>query len=392
MSGTVVSGRIGQSRSDGVDILRFVAMTLVVAQHCDLAPFGWVGVWLFYVISGFVVTKSLGADDGSGLLATLGAFYRRRILRIVPSYLLFVLVALGALYVLGDFPPSQEILSLLVFNTNAYAAKFDMWRPQFPISHLWTLSVEMKFYISAGLLLILLKGRALALTLIGIIIASTLGRLTFDAAYNGPAVASYLHLWAIFHGDAFAAGCLVAVLRDRISVRSMTALTILGGVLMVLYAVAYAWANIAFGGAVGLDIIRDIVSGNVEGQFREAVIYTPLVVLFSGVVALAYLKPLPDAGWVRALSRWGRASYSGYLWHFAVITLVQAILVMCGVALGGRWAAMPGKALLFILSMALLVPVSLAFYRWVEKPAARAGGVLFDGVERMIKRRRQLEA
>ncbi len=392
MSGTVVSARIGQSRSDGVDILRFVAMTFVVAQHCNLAPFGWVGVWLFYVISGFVVTKSLEADDGVGVLETLSAFYRRRILRIAPSYILFVLVALVALYVMGAFPPGQEILSLLVFNANAYMAKFDMWRPQFPISHLWTLSVEVKFYLSAGLVLVFLKGRALALSLIGIIIASTLGRLIFDATYDGPAAASYLHHLAVFHGDAFAAGCLLAVLRDKISVRSMMALTILGAVLMVLYVAAYAWANIALRGAVGVNIFRDILSGSVEGQFREAVIYTPLVVLFSGVVALAYVKPLPDAAWVRALSRWGRASYSGYLWHFAVITLVQTILVMGGVVLGGRWAAMPGKALLFVLSMALLVPVSLAFYRWVEKPAARAGGVLFDVVERMIRRRRQLEA
>ena len=79
-------GRIGQ-----IDALRAFAMTAVIAQHCGILPFGWLGVWLFFVISGFVVTESLMArKDISGIGRRLFQFYVRRIARIWPIYLIFL--------------------------------------------------------------------------------------------------------------------------------------------------------------------------------------------------------------------------------------------------------------------------------------------------------------
>jgi peptidoglycan/LPS O-acetylase OafA/YrhL len=51
-------------RLDQVDALRAIAMTAVIVEHCGLMHFGWMGVWLFFVISGFVVTGSLLKDRG----------------------------------------------------------------------------------------------------------------------------------------------------------------------------------------------------------------------------------------------------------------------------------------------------------------------------------------
>ena len=80
------------TRIDAVDALRALAMSLVIAQHCGLMPCGWIGVWLFYVISGYVITRGfLGERD---LSLSTGERYRgflwRRALRIVPVYLLYL--------------------------------------------------------------------------------------------------------------------------------------------------------------------------------------------------------------------------------------------------------------------------------------------------------------
>src|ERR1700722_3987577 len=81
-----------------LDALRGLAMTWVVAQHCKLLPFGWTGVWLFFVISGFAITSSLLASDRTphSRLFLVRNFYARRCLRIWPLYFLFVLANMVA--------------------------------------------------------------------------------------------------------------------------------------------------------------------------------------------------------------------------------------------------------------------------------------------------------
>src|ERR1700730_3156658 len=81
------SGYVGE-----VDALRCLAITAVIAQHCQLLPFGWTGVWLFFVISGFAITSSLLASDRTKHTKPIliRNFYVRRCLRIWPVYFLVV--------------------------------------------------------------------------------------------------------------------------------------------------------------------------------------------------------------------------------------------------------------------------------------------------------------
>ena len=78
-------------------------MTVVVAQHCGLAPFGWTGVWLFYVISGFVIARnfyrSSYADNGQSVYLL---FMKRRFLRIVPVYAIYILLCSAVLLAAGN--------------------------------------------------------------------------------------------------------------------------------------------------------------------------------------------------------------------------------------------------------------------------------------------------
>ena len=70
-----------EGRIAAIDGLRALALLLVTAQHCGLMPLGWTGVWLFYVLSGFVIARNfeLGAYTGTTRLAAWGEFMRRRL-------------------------------------------------------------------------------------------------------------------------------------------------------------------------------------------------------------------------------------------------------------------------------------------------------------------------
>jgi peptidoglycan/LPS O-acetylase OafA/YrhL len=372
-------------RSDGVDILRFLAMCIVVAQHCNLMPFGWVGVWLFYVISGFVVTKSLQSEEGTGRVSAILLFYKRRVARIIPSYLLFILVAVGVLWMVGNPPPAPEVSDFLTFNANVRAATSNLWRPEFPMSHLWTISVEMKFYAAVGIFLIVLDRKWATLLLASLLVLCPLARLIFDLKLGGQAAQSYLHHLAVFQADAFAAGGLMALWAERLNRRLGAALAVVGCVAMAAYVAVYMGFNAAVGHASGMGMVRDVLSGDIVGQFREVVIYIPLVILFSGLVCLAYLQPIRSAAAAR-VAAWGRASYSGYLWHFAVIVAVQAVLGLAGLKLDASWGAMPGKALLFVISLLLLIPLSMALHGRVERFGARGVNWLTDELTRRLGR------
>src|ERR1700730_2664375 len=109
------SGYVGE-----VDALRCLAMTAVVAQHCQLLPFGWTGVWLFFVISGFAITTSLlGSDRTKHTKPMLiRNFYVRRCLRIWPVYFLVVAGNLIAAISLGKSEIWASLPWLATFTYN----------------------------------------------------------------------------------------------------------------------------------------------------------------------------------------------------------------------------------------------------------------------------------
>ena len=85
---------VSDDRITEIDGLRAVAMTIVVAHHCGLLPFGWVGVWIFFVISGYVISRKFMRQGYSNKPAAKQyvTFISRRFWRIVPVYLLYLSV------------------------------------------------------------------------------------------------------------------------------------------------------------------------------------------------------------------------------------------------------------------------------------------------------------
>jgi peptidoglycan/LPS O-acetylase OafA/YrhL len=140
-----------------VDALRAVAVVSVIFYHLSVPGFagGLVGVDIFFVISGFVITRLLisGFSDGS---VTLKRFYERRVRRLAPALLLTLIASCAAAYVWllpTDFEQFTKSLLATVFGlSNVFFARQagDYFAPDAatkPLLHTWSLAVEEQFYL-----------------------------------------------------------------------------------------------------------------------------------------------------------------------------------------------------------------------------------------------------
>src|SRR3979409_474403 len=160
-----------------LDGVRGIAILLVILFHCGYLGCGWVGVQLFFVLSGFLITSILLKDRGASLSAYLKRFYWRRSLRSFPLYYLYLLVILGA-YLLLKIPPAfanqWPYLFTYTYNVRHILPNYDGSQL---LIHLWSLSVEEQFYLIWPLLVFVFAARRFKTLLIGIVVAVPLLRL-----------------------------------------------------------------------------------------------------------------------------------------------------------------------------------------------------------------------
>jgi peptidoglycan/LPS O-acetylase OafA/YrhL len=148
-----------------IDVLRAVAVLSVLCFHWNVRSFsgGYVGVDVFFVISGFLITKILLKDAAAGRFSFVG-FYERRIRRIVPAlYAIIATTALAACFFL--LPPqfssfARSVDAVTVFSSNILfwwdAGYFDASAITKPLLHTWSLAVEEQFYLVLPVLVMLL--------------------------------------------------------------------------------------------------------------------------------------------------------------------------------------------------------------------------------------------
>jgi peptidoglycan/LPS O-acetylase OafA/YrhL len=145
-------GTTPSTRLPGLDLLRAVAISWVMAFHASsfglisrdhwIAKFGWMGVDLFFVLSGFLIAGQLLRPCALGRRPNYSRFFARRLLRTLPAYL--VVVALYFLFpVLRERPVIQPLWQFLTFTEN-FANSPD---PAMAFSHAWSLCVEEQFYL-----------------------------------------------------------------------------------------------------------------------------------------------------------------------------------------------------------------------------------------------------
>jgi peptidoglycan/LPS O-acetylase OafA/YrhL len=245
---------------------------------------GWLGVDLFFVLSGFLITGILldSRDDRF----YFRNFYARRVLRILPLFSVTLVAVVLA------YPGAAKFVGLsALFLANLV----QLWGVPMIYGPLWSLAVEEHFYLVWPLLVRVGSARLIAASAVLVIVGEPVARLA--GFYAGQET----HMFTWFRLDGLAAGALLALLaRERASLLRLTALiSFLAG------------AALLVGGAPFGVLSR-------QTAFGAALQYTPWTLLFVGLVAGVLAKP---HGWLaracswRGLTRLGDLSYCLYLVH-----------------------------------------------------------------------------
>lgn len=328
-----------------IDGLRALAVIAVIVNHFSkaLLPSGYLGVDIFFVISGYVITASLSRGESANLGDFLGRFYVRRIKRLVPAMVVFVLV-ISALICLFNPEPGIALAtgrSSLFGLSNIYLLKrstdyFAQSTELNPFMHTWSLGVEEQFYLLFPLLVwgsgfgrqARAGARRLFLWVGGL---SLLSLAAFIVLYHTNQPAAYFLMPTRFW--EMAAGCLVfLVLQSRPAVERALQRLPLWPVLAALVGVLVLPVKVA----VVATVLVVLLSGMLIGGLRPG---TAAFALFSN-------GPVVSIGLI---------SYSLYLWHWGVLAISRWTI-------GIHWWTVPFQ----VLAMLLLAQLS---YRWVEQPA-----------------------
>jgi peptidoglycan/LPS O-acetylase OafA/YrhL len=213
-SGTAAVPLDHSERLPALDGLRGIAVILVILFHCMIngprhvasasplwAGLGWSGVDLFFVLSGFLITRILlGTRDAPGYFKN---FYARRVLRIFPIFYLYLLGFYWLHGGLGDAPWLQ-----LTHLSNFYLQQLGNWGPRSPANLTWSLSIEEQYYLVWPFVVYHLTDKRLRLICWTMIVGALLIRLSLLA----PDASTFsIYVSTLARIDTFAMGALVAL-------------------------------------------------------------------------------------------------------------------------------------------------------------------------------------
>jgi peptidoglycan/LPS O-acetylase OafA/YrhL len=293
-----------------IDGLRAVSIAAVVLFHAENAAFsgGYVGVDVFFVISGFLITGLIVDESERGTFSAV-SFYERRIRRLLPAAVL--MVAFSALFAWLFFLPREfdkfckSMLSFVVFSSNWYflndVSYFDIAATKKVLLHTWSLSVEEQFYLGFPfLMLALAKTRKRTFILLAIFCISFIYAQEY---WNGSRRAtvffdSICRFWEPL------IGCFAALIyRHWQAGRLESILLRIGGVVMIVSAI------LLYDGASGSSPVRLLVPCLGAAMLLLACPHRADPVRF-------VLASLP-VRWV------GQLSYSIYLWHWPIFCFAR---------------------------------------------------------------------
>ncbi|SFF61388.1 acyltransferase family protein [Blastococcus tunisiensis] len=350
-------GKAGQGYVPALDGLRGIAVLLVLGLHIGLAvlPGGQVGVFLFFSLSGFLITLLLLDGSHGNVWEILRRFYVRRALRLLPAW--FVVVASCVVVALmwpsmDRAPATLEGLPMVLVHLGNWVRALEGSGSLGMLDHTWSLAVEEQFYLVWPIVLLLVlraTGRIWAAAAVAGLgcISAVAARFAVDG--DGEAALTRIYNGTDTQADHLLLGCVLAVvvvlLRERDGLdRLRTVLTWLAvPAALFLAAVVLVFP---FAGA--------------GTPYRVAL--TGVAVASAVVVGAAYLSGqgriarVLTAPWLRWV---GVRSYGLYLWHYPVILVVTAADVV------------PFTLPKQVLEVALSVAMAAASYRWIEAPFLR---------------------
>ena len=335
-----------------IDGCRAIAILLVVGYHVGLPwlPGGFVGVDLFFVISGYLITSLLLAEQHDAGRIDVAAFYARRARRLLPALIAMIvtMLALGSIVLLPDQQRALAASAIagLFFSINFYFVHvhqgyFADQANLVPLLHLWTLSVEEQFYLVWPIALAVLAA-----------IAARVGAWPSRLLFAATALLSLV---------SFTIGVVLAGSHDNLAFVLLPGRAWqLGAGAMLVFAPP---VPVRFGGVVrGCGVVAIGISA---AMLSNALPYPSYYALLPVVGAVCLIVPAQKMGAVDRLlgagpaAGLGRLSYGWYLWHWPLLALARQL----GEDDVARNVGIAVAALL----------IAAVSYRWIERPFRQRG-------------------
>ena len=357
-----VTGKVGVRHISSIDGLRAIAVAAVVLYHLGISwiPGGFLGVDLFFVISGYVITRLiLDSINQSGAL-DLRAFYAARLRRIYPGFIFMVICTIIFIGVwapeaikrfLTDLPYalSGSINWYLVAKNQDYFETIG--RPPL-LQHTWSLAVELQFYLIWPIILLtILKyfgKKNIARIALGIAMISGVTLFIVSLSLDQANAKQISHIYfgtdthslGLFLGSALAVSWIPQNLGGAITKRAQDVIDGIGVV-----------------GLLGLISIFLFIDQSNVNLYRLAF---PLAGIFGCLVIISLVHPASRFAPIISTApfRWvGQRSYGIYIWHWVIFQVTRPSVDLSG----QTWALYLARVLLVLA----LADISL---RWVEIP------------------------
>ena len=330
-----------------IDGLRAFAVVAVIINHFnkDLLPSGYLGVDIFFVISGYVITSSLAERESKNFLDFLTGFYERRIKRLVPALVVFVLITSVLICLFNPVPGAALGLgwrSLFgISNIHLYRTSSDYFAQSTelnPFTHTWSLGVEEQFYLLFPFLIWFTgfaqqtaKGARNLFFWVGALTIASLIGFIFLYQVNQPAAYFLMptRFWEM------AAGCLLFIgFQKRVGIEQ--ALEQVPPLLVVASMVGVMFLPVAAAvpATIGIVVLSAVLIACLKQGTAAYKFFTLEKVVYVGLI-----------------------SYSLYLWHWTVLSISSWTI-------GIHWWSVP-------IQVGLMVLMAIGSYKWIETAIKR---------------------
>jgi len=328
-----------------LDGLRGIAILTVLIHH-QLTPIslsgGFLGVDLFFVLSGFLITSLLLGEFARAASISLKNFYMRRLLRLGPALAIYLLASLLVTYRTQTIELTRQLklIAFAVFYSTNWRMAFGWDATLDPTAIIWSLSIEEQFYLGWPLVLFAclafkVRPRIIAAGLALIILAVVINR---NLLFDGGANLTRLYYGSDTRADALLVGCLFGLLHSKnITLRTNNWVKALGlfsaaALALLIKTTEFSDVWLYRGGFTGVALLSGAVI------FAAANLRVPVL---SVVLKFAPL-------------RWfGQISYGLYLWHWLVVRNASLSSL-------GRWE---GTA-----KLGLAIGIAATSFYFIEKP------------------------
>jgi peptidoglycan/LPS O-acetylase OafA/YrhL len=342
-----ISNAIGMGKSQyrpEIDGLRAFAIVAVIINHFNrgLLPSGYLGVDIFFVISGYVITSSLSARKSKNFVDFAAGFYARRVKRLMPALVAFVLITSVLICLFNPDPKialttgKRSLLGIsnIYLNwssTDYFAQSIELN----PFTHTWSLGVEEQFYLLFPFLIwfsgfgqqTATGARNLLFWVGAMTIASLMGFIYLNQVNQ---TAAYFLMPPRFW--EMAAGCLLFIGFQR-RARIEQALERVPPLLVVaaMVGVMFLPVSAALPATIGIVVLSAILIACLKRGTPAYTFFTLEKVVYIGLI-----------------------SYSLYLWHWTVLSISRWTI-------GVHWWSVP-------IQIVLMVLMAVGSYKWIEKP------------------------